>query len=136
MGRPSVLLEPTAQARAERAEGRSVARSGAGSAPGGAERSRVLITTRQVRAWRTACLARTGEPTAVKAYQIMRAILNTAVDDELIRRNPCRIKGADRYDVPERPTLTVAEVFAVADAIAPRYRLLVLLGRVHRTALR
>ncbi|MFF7330888.1 tyrosine-type recombinase/integrase [Streptomyces sp. NPDC008150] len=86
------------------------------------------ITTVQVRAWRTACLARTGEPTVVKAYQILRAILNTAVDDELIRRNPCRIKGADRYDVPERPVLAVAEVFAVADAIAPRYRLLVLLA--------
>ncbi|MFI6124186.1 hypothetical protein ACIBCU_31285 [Streptomyces sp. NPDC051064] len=27
------------------------------------------------------------------------------VDDELIRRNPCRVKGADRYDVPERPVL-------------------------------
>ncbi|MEU1600418.1 tyrosine-type recombinase/integrase [Streptomyces sp. NPDC005708] len=86
------------------------------------------ITTAQVRAWRTECLTRTGEPTVVKAYQIMRAILNTAVDDELIRRNPCRVKGADRYDVPERPVLTVAEVYAVADAMAPRYRLLVLLA--------
>lgn len=92
------------------------------------ERSLSSITTAQVRAWRTACLERTGEPTVVKAYQIMRAILNTAVDDELIRRNPCRVKGADRYDVPERPVLTVAEVYAVADAITPRYRLLVLLA--------
>ncbi|WP_079158462.1 tyrosine-type recombinase/integrase [Streptomyces caniscabiei] len=54
--------------------------------------------------------------------------MNTAVDDELIRRNPCRVKGADRYDVPERPVLTVPEVLAVADSIAPRYRLLVLLA--------
>ncbi|MFD8419826.1 hypothetical protein [Streptomyces sp. NPDC059466] len=86
------------------------------------------ITTGQVRAWRTAYLTRTGEPTVVKAYRIMRAVLNTAVDDELIRRNPCRIKGADRYDVPERPVLSVAEVYAVADAMAPRYRLLVLMA--------
>ncbi|MFC4513353.1 MULTISPECIES: tyrosine-type recombinase/integrase [Streptomyces] len=86
------------------------------------------ITTAQVRSWRTACLKRTGKPTVVKAYQIMRAIMNTAVDDELIRRNPCRIKGADRYDVPERPVLTVDEVYAIADAIAPHYRLLVLLA--------
>lgn len=92
------------------------------------ERPLSSITTGQVRAWRTACLTRTGEPTVVKAYQIMRAILNTAVDDELIRRNPCRIKGADSYDVPERPVLTVAEVYAVADGIASRYRLLVLLA--------
>ncbi|MEU6054488.1 site-specific integrase [Streptomyces xanthochromogenes] len=86
------------------------------------------ITTAQVRSWRTAALEQTGEPTVVKAYQILRAILNTAVDDELIRRNPCRIKGADQYDVPERPVLTVPEVYAVADALASRYRLLVLLA--------
>ena len=92
------------------------------------ERSLSSITTAQVRAWRTEWLTRTGEPTVVKAYQIMRAVLNTAIDDELIRRNPCRIKGADRYDVPERPILSVGEVFAVADAMTPRYRLLVLLA--------
>ncbi|MEV7152067.1 tyrosine-type recombinase/integrase [Streptomyces sp. NPDC093084] len=92
------------------------------------ERPLSSITTARVRAWRTACLTQTGEPTVVKAYQILRAILNTAVDDELIRRNPCRVKGADSYDVPERPVLTVAEVFAVADSTAPRYRLLVLLA--------
>ncbi|MGI5250840.1 hypothetical protein [Actinacidiphila glaucinigra] len=49
------------------------------------------------------------------------------MDDELIRRNPCRVKGADRYDV-ERPVLTVGEVYAVADAMGSRYRLLVLLA--------
>lgn len=32
--------------------------------------------------------------TAAKAYRLLRAIMNTAVDDGLIRRNPCRIKGA------------------------------------------
>lgn len=87
------------------------------------------VTTSRVRAWRGGLLAAgVGEPTVVKAYQVLRAMMNTAVDDELIRRNPCRVKGADRYDVPERPVLTVAEVFAAADAIAPRYRLLVLLA--------
>ncbi|MFD5336799.1 tyrosine recombinase XerC [Streptomyces hawaiiensis] len=81
------------------------------------------------RSWRGRLLAAgLGEPTVVKAYQLLRAQMNTAVDDELIRRNPCRIKGADRYDVPERPVHTVAEVFAVADSMAPRYRLLVLLA--------
>lgn len=87
------------------------------------------VTTSRVRAWRGQLLAAgVGEPTVVKAYQVLRAIMNTAVDDELVRRNPCRVKGADRYDVPERPVLTVAEVYAAADAIAPRYRLLVLLA--------
>ncbi|MFF1643053.1 tyrosine-type recombinase/integrase [Streptomyces sp. NPDC058246] len=87
------------------------------------------VSTARVRSWRGKLLATgVGEPTVVKAYQLLRALLNTAVDDELIRRNPCWIKGADRYDVPERPVLTVAEVFGIADAIGPRYRLLVLLA--------
>ncbi|MFI5631401.1 tyrosine-type recombinase/integrase [Streptomyces sp. NPDC051664] len=87
------------------------------------------VTTSRVRAGRGQLLAAgVEEPTVVKAYQVLRAIMNTAVDDELVRRNPCRVKGADRYDVPERPVLTVAEVYAVADAMAPRYRLLVLLA--------
>ena len=33
-------------------------------------------------------------PTVVKAYQILRAMLNTAVDDGLIQRNPCRVRRA------------------------------------------
>ncbi|WP_434096976.1 hypothetical protein [Streptomyces mirabilis] len=87
------------------------------------------VTTARVRSWRGKLLASgVGEPTVVKAYQLLRALMNTAVDDELIRRNLCRIKGADSYDVPERPVLSVAEVFGVADAMAPRYRLLVLLA--------
>ncbi|WP_055591330.1 tyrosine-type recombinase/integrase [Peterkaempfera griseoplana] len=87
------------------------------------------ITPARVRSWRAGLLsAGVGEPTAVKAYQMLRAIMNTAVDDGLIQRNPCRIKGADTYDVPERPVLTVPEVYAVADAIHPRWRALVLLA--------
>jgi integrase len=69
-----------------------------------------------------------GAVTVAKAYRLLRAVLNTAVDDELIRRNPCRIKGAGQEDSPERSTLTVEQVYAVADAITPRYRALVLLA--------
>ncbi|MFC8084614.1 tyrosine-type recombinase/integrase [Streptomyces sp. NPDC057340] len=87
------------------------------------------VTTARVRSWWGKLLAAgVGEPSVVKAYQLLRALMTTAVDDELIRHNPCRIKGADRYDVPERPVLTVAEVIAVADSMASRYRLLVLLA--------
>ncbi|MFF9759756.1 MULTISPECIES: hypothetical protein [Streptomyces] len=41
-------------------------------------------------------MAGVGEPSVVKAYQLLRALMNTAVEDEVIRRDPCRIKGADR----------------------------------------
>ena len=66
--------------------------------------------------------------TSAKSYRLLCAVLNTAVDDRLIRRNPCRIKGAGTEDSPERPVLTVTEVFALADAIGPRYRALMLLA--------
>ncbi|WP_189250786.1 site-specific integrase [Streptosporangium pseudovulgare] len=66
--------------------------------------------------------------TVAKAYRLLKAILSTAVDDQLIKRNPCRIKGAGQERSPERPVLTVAEVYKLADAIEPRYRALVLLA--------
>jgi integrase len=54
--------------------------------------------------------------------------MNTAVDDGLIRRNPCRIKGASEETSPERPVLSVTQVYALAEAIDRRYRALVLLA--------
>ena len=54
--------------------------------------------------------------------------MNTAVDDGLIKRNPCRIKGAGSEDSPERPVLSVAQVYALADAVGLRYRALILLA--------
>ena len=40
--------------------------------------------------------------------------MNTAVDDdELIRRNPCRIKGAEREASPERSVATPAQIQAL-----------------------
>jgi len=44
--------------------------------------------------------------TVAKAYRLVRATLNTALDDGAIRRNPCRIKGAGQEASPERPTPT------------------------------
>lgn len=39
------------------------------------------------------------------------------MDDGLIRRSPCRIKGAGQERSPERPVLAVPEVYALADAV-------------------
>ena len=87
------------------------------------------ITEPQVRKWRKTLLdSGVGQVTAAKAYRLLKAILNTAVDDGMIRRNPCRIKGAGQEKSPERPVLTIRQVFDLADAIEPRHRLLVLLA--------
>ncbi|MGH3701399.1 MAG: tyrosine-type recombinase/integrase [Pseudonocardiaceae bacterium] len=89
----------------------------------------VDLTAARVRMWRTGLVNNgTGPTTVAKAYRFLRAVLNTAVDDEIIRRNPCRIKGAGQETAPERPVITLAEVFAIAAHIQPRYRALVLLA--------
>lgn len=87
------------------------------------------ITSARVRAWRVARLeSSVGPSTVAKSYALLRAVLMTAVDDRLIRRNPCRVKGASTAATPERPTATVQEVYEIAEVIQPRYRALVLLA--------
>ncbi len=86
------------------------------------------LTTPMVREWRAKLLDKgVSVGTAAKAYRLLRAILMTAVkEDELIRTNPCRIPGADQEHAPERPVLTIPQVFALADKLGGRYRALVL----------
>ncbi|SCL67507.1 Site-specific recombinase XerD [Micromonospora citrea] len=88
------------------------------------------IKPQTIRTWRRTLLdGGTTEPQAVKAYSLLRAILNTAVkEDELIRQNPCRIPGYDRYHTPERPVATVAQVLALAERMPPRFSALVIVA--------
>ncbi len=69
-----------------------------------------------------------GPVTVAKAYRLLHAILNTATDDRLIRRNPCRIKGAGQEDSPERAVIALATLVELLDRVPPRYRALVLLA--------
>ncbi len=85
------------------------------------------ITPAEVRAWYAATSERVPGR-ARKAYRLLRTILNTAVADELIVRNPCRVRGAGQDRSAERPTATVAEVSALAGAVEDRWRSLVLLA--------
>jgi integrase len=87
------------------------------------------ITTVIVREWRATLIAGGLSLTmAAKAYRLLRAILMTAtVEDRLIPRNPCHIKGADKEHSEERPVLTVAQVLALAELMPYRkYRALIL----------
>ncbi|AGP56317.1 tyrosine-type recombinase/integrase [Streptomyces rapamycinicus] len=86
------------------------------------------ITPPGVRSWRAERLTATGTTTVAKSYRLLKAIMETAADDELIRRNPCRIKGAGTEKAKERPTATVEQVDALADAVGPRWRLMVYFG--------
>jgi integrase len=87
------------------------------------------ITAPRVREWRAERLRLTGAKTiTAKAYRLLKAVMETAVDDELIQRNPCRIKGAGKEKAAERRIATVAQVDALADAVGMRWRLMVYLG--------
>jgi integrase len=83
-----------------------------------------------IRSWRKRLLDDDRpEPQAVKAYCLLRAILNTARrEDKIIRENPCQIKGYDRYHTPERRTATVAQVYALASQMPLRFAALVIVA--------
>lgn len=69
-----------------------------------------------------------GASTVAKCYRLLRAILNTAVEDGLVVANPCTITGAGAEHAAERALPTVAQVFQLADTVDVRYRALVLLA--------
>lgn len=92
------------------------------------ERALKLISSQTVRTWRTELLSSgRSELTAAKSYRLLRAMLNTAVrEDQLIRENPCRIRGYDKEPTTERPIASVPQVYRLADSMPKRYRTLVL----------
>jgi integrase len=69
-----------------------------------------------------------GASTVAKCYRLLHAICATGVEDNLIARNPCAIKGASVERPEERPVASITQVYALADAIEPRYRSIILLA--------
>jgi integrase len=66
--------------------------------------------------------------TSAKAYRLLSRIFGAAVEAGYLLRNPCTVKGAGQERAPEMRFATVAQVAALADAIGPRYRALVLVA--------
>lgn len=75
-----------------------------------------------IRKWRAVLLDQgVSVSTAAKAYRLLRAVLTTAIDeDKILSSNPCRIRGAGDEQAPERPVLTVAQVFELAERVGRR----------------
>jgi integrase len=86
------------------------------------------ITPDRVRNWYGTVTAVVGHDQAAKSYRLLSAILNTAVSDERIGRNPCRIKGGGAETAAERPMPTTEEVLALIEAMPDRYRLVLVLA--------
>lgn len=66
--------------------------------------------------------------TLAKAYKILRAIMEPAVDAEIIARSPCRVKGAATERASEMRAATPDEVAAIAEVTDERWRALILLA--------
>jgi integrase len=82
-----------------------------------------------VRSWLAALEAERVSPnTVAKAYRLLARIMDTAVEAGLLVRNPCSVKGAATERAAEMRVATVAQVAALARAIHPRYRALVLVA--------
>jgi integrase len=86
------------------------------------------ITPADVRAWHQHVIASTGPTATRQAYSLLRAVLNTAVADDLIVRNPCRIRGAGQPHSPERPLVDVDQVDKLAAAMPEHLRAMVTLA--------
>jgi len=87
------------------------------------------ITPTAVREWHTGLTSQTGPTRRAHAYSLLRTIMNTAVEDEEIQANPCRVRGAGQSkrarDV--RPA-SLAELETLVSSLPGRYRLMALLA--------
>jgi integrase len=82
-----------------------------------------------VRSWLSGLEREAVSPnTVAKAYRLLARIMDTAVEAGILMRNPCSVKGAATERAPEMRVATVAQVAALAQAIHPRFRALVLVA--------
>lgn len=97
-------------------------------APTIGQRRLVDINPADVRAWHQEVMNQTGPTATRQAYALLRAIFATAVADDLVARNPCRIRGAGQPRSPERPLVGVETVEALAAAMPTHLRAFVLVA--------
>lgn len=88
------------------------------------------LTPARVRKWHAGHVAAgsPGASTLSKSYRLLHAILRTAVEDGLVPKNPCLIRGAAVERPAERPVATLEQVFDLADAVDRPLRAMVLLA--------
>ncbi len=87
------------------------------------------ITPTVVRRWHSSLADQTGPTMRAHAYSLLRTVLATAVAEEAIAANPCRVRGAG--SVKRARTIepaTVGQIVAIAGAMPKQYRMLVLVS--------
>jgi integrase len=87
------------------------------------------ITPADVRAWHAKLRTETGPTQRARAYSLLRTILGTAVADDVIGVNPCRVRGAGSAKTARdiRPA-SLPELEALTKSMPGRYQLMVLLA--------
>jgi integrase len=86
------------------------------------------ITASEVRGLLARLAASRGPSTVRTTYRILRRVLNAAVEDARIARNPAaRVKQLPAEERREARYLSPAEIRALAGEVPPRYRALILL---------
>lgn len=122
-----ILAEPATITRRGMIKGKPVAKHGLGEV-------RVSELTRSdVRLWWQGLPVSTRESSCRQAYDLLRAIMNAAVEAELIEVNPVQVKAATQAQASrERETdpLPIDVLYAVAEQMPAPWRLGVLLGGV------
>jgi integrase len=80
-----------------------------------------------VRTWHAALGKTTGPTARAHAYDLLRSIMKTAIDDELIMANPCRIRGAGQVTRAKKiKPASLAELEAIVKAMPEKYQLMTL----------
>lgn len=70
----------------------------------------------------------TGETASAYAYRILKAVMNTAVSEQLILRNPCQVVGGGKpKNAKQRKALPIEKLPELMAVINPRYKVLVYL---------
>lgn len=87
------------------------------------------ITTEDVRDWYSSLIASGTKTQAARAYELLKAIMTTAVEDGRRKSNPCQVRGGSSARTGKKVVPpTGAELQTIADSITPRYRAAVLLA--------
>lgn len=88
------------------------------------------ITSRRVRQWydKVSASDKHGDTVVAQSYRFMRAVMNQAVRDELIVKNPCNIPGAGSDNAEERQIATPQQLEDLLKVLDLRYHAPVLIA--------
>jgi integrase len=92
------------------------------------ERAMGKVMPAEIRAWYAELASKLAPATTSRIYRVFHSIFATAVEDEIVPRNPCLVRDASSGTSPERPIATIAGVNALVEETEDPYRALVILA--------